>query len=73
LYVPGLKKGSEYTPSALVSVERLTPVFVSVTFTTAPGTDAPEESVTVPVRVADTTCAKQTGVKSSVTATVRNA
>ena len=63
-----------YTPSALVCVVRLTPVLVSVAVTVAPGTVAPEESVTVPVRVADTTCATEAGVKISVTATMaRNA
>src|ERR1700722_4414214 len=40
----------------------------------APGTTAPEESVTVPVRVADTTCASDTRVRTNVTASMaRNA
>jgi hypothetical protein len=42
-------------------VERTTPVDNSVTFTDAFGTEAPEESVMLPVSVAVTTCAKEVG------------
>ncbi len=64
-YVPGGRKGMVKTPSALVVEVRLTPVAVSTAVTVASGTTAPEESVTVPVRVAVTTCAFDDTAKSS--------
>src|SRR5258706_16379518 len=49
--------GNEYTPEALVEVERAYPVCSPFTATVTPGTTAPVPSVTVPRMVAVVRCA----------------
>ncbi len=48
-YVPWFKPEKSYSPVALVTVERVAPVAVSVMVTVTPATAAPDWSVIVPV------------------------
>src|SRR5450432_1835760 len=54
-----------YTPSTEVMLERPALVDCSVTFTVAFGTEAPDESVMLPVSVALTTCANESGTSNT--------
>src|SRR5579863_3432602 len=54
-----------YAPESAVKVSRRRPVAVSVTSIHAPAIEAPEASVTVPVRVARSACAAADAAKNA--------
>src|SRR6516164_8477724 len=67
LYAPVGRLGNVYAPASLVCVSRVWPVPVCVALTEAPGTTAPDVSVTVPTIDPYRACARRdAGVVNSV-------